>query len=274
MSEVNANENDAVGDNAPGSGSEVSMSFVMHLEELRSRMIKCAIAVAVGFVVCYAFKEKVLEWLMQPLLQSLPAGQSQKLIYTSPAEAFFTYLKVSFIGGAMLSVPVMFYQLWRFIAPGLYSTEKRYVLPIVFLSTFFFVGGALFGYFFVFPTGFQFFTSFANEYIAPLITTKEYLSFILQLLLGFGVIFEMPIFVFFLAKLGLVSAQFLKKQRRYAIIIIFIIAAALTPGPDIFSQIMMATPMLVLYEVSVWIAYVFGRKKSEDAAAETALAKS
>jgi sec-independent protein translocase protein TatC len=245
-----------------------AMPFTKHLDELRGRMIKCAVAVAVGFFISYAFKEQILAWLMIPLLQSLPPGETQKLIYTAPHEAFFTYLKVSFIGGVMLAVPVILFQLWRFIAPGLYTNEKKYIFPIVFLSSVFFVGGALFGYFFVFPTGFQFFTSFANQYITPMITTKEYLSFVIRLLLGFGIIFELPIFVFFLAKIGVVSSQFLRKQRKWAIVLIFVIAAALTPGPDVFSQVMMAGPLLILYELSVWIAYFCGRKKTTDEEAE------
>ncbi len=241
--------------------TNATMPFLKHLEELRQRIVKCFIAIGVGFGISYFFKERILEWLMIPLLRSLPEGQMQKLIYTAPHEAFFTYLKVSFLAGVGLAVPVILYQLWCFIAPGLYAEEKRYILPIVLFSTLFFVGGALFGYFFVFPTGFEFFTSFANEYIAPLITTKEYLSFIIRLLLGFGLVFELPIFAYFLAKMGLISSSFLKKQRRYAVVLVFIVAAALTPGPDVFSQIMMAAPMLVLYELSVWITHFVGKRR-------------
>ena len=248
--------------------SEEKMPFTQHLEELRRRLIICFIAVAVGFLISYFFKERIFEWLMKPLLQVLPKGDSQKLIYTAPHEAFVTYLKVAFIAGTGLASPVILFQLWRFIAPGLYQNEKRYLLPVVFFSTLFFVGGALFGYFIVFPFGFQFFVSFANEFITPMISTREFTSFATRLLLAFGLVFEMPVFAFFLARLGLLSAQFMKKQRKYAILLIFIGAAVLTP-PDVISQMLMALPLLVLYEISVIIVTIFGKKeKVEDAVKE------
>lgn len=240
--------------------SNDKMPFTEHLEELRKRLIISAVAIGVGFLISYAFKERIFELLMKPWLEALPKGQASKLIYTAPHEAFFTYLKVSFIAGFGLAVPVVLHQLWLFIAPGLYENERRYVIPVVFFSSLFFLGGALFGYFFVFPVGFQFFTSFANDYITPMISTKEFLTFSTRLLLGFGFVFELPIFAFFLAKLGLVNAAFLKRQRKVAVVVIFIIAAALTPGPDVFSQLMMAGPLLILYEVSVWIVHFFGKK--------------
>jgi len=248
--------------------SDEKMPFTQHLEELRRRLIICFIAVAVGFLISYFFKERIFEWLMKPLLQVLPEGESQKLIYTAPHEAFVTYLKVAFIAGIGLASPVILFQLWRFIAPGLYQDEKRYLLPTVFFSTLFFVGGALFGYFIVFPFGFQFFVSFANEYITPMISTREFTSFATRLLLAFGLVFEMPVFAFFLARLGLLSAQFMRKQRKYAILLIFVSAAVLTP-PDVVSQMLMALPLLVLYEISVWIVTIFGKKeKAADALKE------
>jgi sec-independent protein translocase protein TatC len=244
------------------------MPFTQHLEELRKRLVVSAVAILVGFLISYAFKERIFEVLMKPWLEAMPKGVESKLIYTAPHEAFFTYMKVSFIAGVGLAVPVILFQIWRFVAPGLYENEKRYMLPIVFLSSLFFLGGACFGYFFVFPVGFQFFTSFASEFITPMISTKEFLSFTIRLLLAFGFVFELPIFAFFLARLGLISADFLKRQRRIAVVVIFIIAAALTPGPDLFSQLMMAGPLLVLYEVSVWITHFFGRKPAADESVE------
>ncbi len=244
--------------------SNDKMPFTEHLEELRKRLIISAVAIGIGFLISYAFKEKIFELLLKPWLEALPKGQTSKLIYTAPHEAFFTYLKVSFIAGCGLAVPVVLHQLWLFIAPGLYENERRYVIPIVFFSSLFFLGGALFGYFFVFPIGFQFFTSFANDYITPMISTKEFLTFSTRLLLGFGFVFELPIFAFFLAKLGLITAAFLKRQRKVAVVVIFIVAAALTPGPDVFSQLMMAGPLLILYEVSVWIVHLFGRKEEAE----------
>mgnify|MGYP000511423633 CR=1 FL=1 len=240
------------------------MPFTQHLDELRKRLIVCLIAVGVGFLIAYAFKEKIFEVLMRPWIQAMPPGHEAKLIYTAPHEAFFTYLKVAFIAGLGLAVPVILLQLWRFIAPGLYENEKRYLIPIVFFSSIFFLGGALFGYFLVFPVGFQFFTSFASDHITPLISTREFLTFSFRVLLAFGFVFELPIFAFFLARLGLISADFLKRQRKFAIVLIFIIAAMLTPGPDVFSQLLMAGPLLILYEVSIWIVRFFGRKPEVD----------
>uniref|UniRef100_A0A832EDI8 Sec-independent protein translocase protein TatC n=1 Tax=Desulfacinum infernum TaxID=35837 RepID=A0A832EDI8_9BACT len=251
------------------SGPSEKMPFTEHLEELRRRLIVCAVAVGVGFVIAYFFKEKIFAWLMQPLLRALPPDGHQKLIYTAPHEAFMTYIKVSFLGGVALAVPVILYQFWRFVAPGLYEHERRYLYPIVILSTIFFLGGAAFGYLVVFPYGFQFFASFATEYIAPMISTKEFLSFATRLLIAFGLIFELPLVTLFLAKLGMVKASFLQRQRKYAILIIFIVAAILTP-PDVFTQILMAIPLLILYEMSVWIAYFFGKKEPAETQEEKA----
>ena len=247
--------------------SDDKMPFTQHLEELRRRLIICAVAVGIGFVISYFFKEQIFQWLMAPLIRALPEGQGQKLIYTAPHEAFLTYLKVSFLAGVGLASPVILFQFWRFVAPGLYENERRYLYPVVILSTVFFVGGALFGYFIVFPFGFQFFVSFANDMIAPMISTKEFLSFATRLLVAFGLIFELPLVSLVLAKLGLISAQFLRRQRKYAIVLIFIVAAVLTP-PDVFTQTLMACPLLILYEMSVWIAHFFGRKEGEEQSQE------
>jgi sec-independent protein translocase protein TatC len=249
--------------------TEAKMPFTKHLEELRRRIVVCAIAIAVGWAISYHFSEQIFEVLMQPWIAALPKGQEAKLIYTAPHEAFMTYLKVSFIGGVALATPVIFIELWRFVAPGLYQNEKKYVLPVVLFSTLFFLGGGFFGYFCVFPFGFKFFTSFASSEISPMITTREFLTFSTRILFSFGLIFELPVFTFFLARLKLVNARFLRRQRRYAIVLIFIVAAVLTP-PDIFSQLLMAGPLLVLYEISVWIAHFFGPK---DKAADKSLQK-
>jgi sec-independent protein translocase protein TatC len=241
--------------------SENKMPFTQHLEELRKRLIYCAVAVGAGFLASYAFADQIFQVLCRPWLDALPKEQTVKLIATAPHEAFFTYMKVSFLAGLMLAVPVILYQLWRFIAPGLYENEKRAVLPVVFFSSFFFLGGALFGYFAVFPYGFKFFASYATDFITPMITTREFLTFTTRMLLGFGLVFELPIFAFFLAKLGLITAPLMRRMRKAAVVVIFIIAAAITPGPDIFSQLMMAGPLIILYEASVWIVHVFGRKE-------------
>lgn len=248
--------------------NEKRMPFTQHLHELRKRLITCVVAVLVGFLVSYNFADRLFQILCKPWLEALPKEQAVKLIATAPHEAFFTYMKVSFIAGVGLAVPVILFQLWRFIAPGLYEHEKRALIPVVFFSSFFFLGGALFGYFFVFPYGFQFFASFATDYITPLITTREFLQFSTRLLLGFGIVFELPIFAFFLAKLGLITATFMRRMRKVSIVLIFILAAALTPGPDVFSQLMMAGPLLVLYEISVWVVHIFGRKPKPEEVGE------
>jgi len=238
------------------------LPFTSHLEELRNRLIKCFIAVGVGFVASYGFKEKLFEILVHPLVQVMKEGDT--LIFTGLPEAFFTYLKVSFLSGIMVASPVILYQFWIFVAPGLYDKERRMLVPIVILSTFFFVGGALFGYFIVFPYGFQFFLGFATEHIRPLPSMKEYLSFSAKLLLAFGVVFELPLIITFLARLGIVNVAFLKKNRKYAILLFFVGAAILTP-PDVITQIMMALPLIFLYEISIIGARLFGKKDRTDA---------
>ncbi len=240
--------------------------FTAHLEELRKRLIICFCAVGIGFVISYFFSKKLFDILMRPLLSVMPPDE--KLIYTGLPEAFFTYLKVAFLAGLFLAVPVIVYQLWMFIAPGLYDREKRLVLPIVFLSSVFFLGGALFGYFVVFPFGFKFFMGFASDAIKPLPSVKEYLSFSTKLLFAFGVVFELPLFVTFLAKLGIVDVPFLKAKRKYAILLFFVFAAILTP-PDVITQVLMAGPLILLYEVSIFGARIFGKKKAKADIKET-----
>jgi sec-independent protein translocase protein TatC len=234
------------------------LPFTGHLEELRKRLVTCFIAVGIGFVISYGFKEKLFSILSQPLINTMSAGE--KLVFTGLPEAFFTYLKVAFLSGFMLAVPVVLYQFWMFVAPGLYDKERRFLIPIIFLSSVFFIGGALFGYFIVFPFGFKFFLGFASETIKPLPSMREYLSFASKLLIAFGLIFELPLIITFLAKLGLVSVEFLKKNRKYALILFFVGSAILTP-PDVVTQVMMALPLMILYEISILGARVFGKKK-------------
>lgn len=234
--------------------------FTEHLEELRKRLIICFIAVGIGFVLSYGFKEKLFQILTRPLIRVMQTGD--KLIFTGLPEAFFTYLKVAFLSGIILAAPVIFYQFWMFVAPGLYDKEKRLMAPIVILSTFFFVGGAFFGYFIVFPYGFKFFLGFASEIIQPLPSMREYLGFASKLLLVFGLVFELPLIITFLARLGIVSVSFLKKNRKYALLLFFVGAAILTP-PDVVTQVMMALPLIVLYEISIIGARIFGKKNFE-----------
>ena len=235
--------------------------FTGHLEEMRKRLVTCFIAIGIGFALSYGFKEKIFDILSHPLISVM--GADDKLIFTGLPEAFFTYLKVALLSGFMLAAPVILYQFWMFVAPGLYKKERSLLVPIVFLSSVFFVGGALFGYFIVFPFGFKFFLGFSSDTIQALPSMKEYLSFSAKLLLAFGLVFELPIIITFLSKMGLVSVEFLKKNRKYALILFFAGAAILTP-PDVVTQIMMALPLMLLYEISIIGARVFGKKKAKE----------
>lgn len=241
---------------AAAAGEE--MTFTGHLDELRKRLLRCVIASVIGFLGCYAFAERLFNLLMAPLIKVLPPQST--LIFTSLPEAFFTYLKVAFVAGIFAVSPYIFYQIWKFVAPGLYDSERGYFVPMAFFSALFFVSGALFGYYVVFPFGFQFFMGFATDLIRPMPTLKEYLGFSLKLLIAFGVIFELPLFIFFLARLGIVTSAGLRKKRKYAVLGAFIVSAVLTP-PDVVSQTLMAAPLVVLYEIGIWVAHFFGKKK-------------
>ena len=245
---------------------ETKQPFLGHLEELRKRLVACAIAIGVGFVASYAFSERLFQALIMPLKAVMPEGE--KLIFTNLPEMFFVYLKVAFLSGVLVVSPFVFYQLWLFIAPGLYQREKRYVIPFVVASTILFVGGALFGYFVVFPFGFKFFIGFTNEYVKALPSVKEYFSLSVKLLFAFGIVFELPVVLFFLTKMGIVTPEYLRRQRKYAILLAFIIGAILTP-PDVITQCMMAVPLMVLYEIGILVS-VMARKKTEQKAAQEA----
>ncbi len=231
--------------------------FTVHLEELRTRLIVCFVAVGIGFSVSYFFKEQLFQILIKPLTDVM--GEDDQLIFTNLPEAFFVYLKCALLAGVMISAPVILYEFWRFVAPGLYQKEKKVLLPVVLLCSFFFIGGALFGYFMVFPYGFKFFLGFATEYLKPLPSMKEYFSFASKILIAFGIVFELPLIITLFSRLGLVSVEFLKKNRKYALLLFFIGAAILTP-PDVVTQAMMALPLMVLYEISILGARIFKRR--------------
>jgi len=238
---------------------EERMPLTSHLEELRTRLMRILIVVGIGFGVCYLFKDWSFRVITKPLVDALPAQGS--LIFTGLPEAFFIHMKIAFFASLLLTAPYILFEIWGFVSPGLYSKEKKYVLPFVFFSTILFAGGVLFGYFIALPPAFSFFVSFSTDFLKPMISFKEYLGLTLKFLLAFGLSFEMPVFIFFLAKLGIVNAKMLAKQRRYAILIIFIAAAILTPSPDAISQLLMAVPLMLLYEVSIFVARFARRKK-------------
>ena len=195
--------------------------------------------------------------LQQSLLQMAQEGHFQ---YTYPAEAFFSHIKIAIVAGLFLVSPYVFAQIWGFIAPGLYADERKWMIPMAVVSALFFCSGALFGYFIVFPYGFEFFASFSTGGIQFTPKLNEYLSFCLKLLFAFGFVFELPLFIFFLARMGMVSSAGLRKKRKYAILIGFVLAAVLTP-PDPFTQCLMAGPLIILYEIGIWVAYFFGKKE-------------
>lgn len=237
---------------------ESAAPITEHLAELRKRLVICFAAVGIGFIVSYNFSSQLFTILTLPLFDVLPDKNS--MIFTGLTEGFFTYLKISLIAGTMLAMPVIFYQVWAFISPGLYAHEKKYILPFTVLSVVFFAGGVLFGYFVIFPFAFRFFLSFNTENITALPAMKEYLSFSIKLLLSFGVAFELPIFIVFLNKLGLITLEMLTKNRKYVIIGVFVVSAILTP-PDVLTQILMAIPLMLLYEIGIMGVRLFGKKR-------------
>jgi sec-independent protein translocase protein TatC len=236
---------------------EKKLPLTTHLQELRKRLILSFIAVGGGFALCYTFAEKIFDILAAPLLEMMPQGGS--LIFTSVAEAFFTYMKVAFVAGLILASPFVLYQIWAFVAPGLYRHEKKYVVPFVLAGSFFFALGIFFGYYVALPIGFKFLLGFATDFIKPLPSMKEYLSFSIKFLLAFGLVFEFPVVLVLLARIGVVDARTLARQRKYAILLIFIFAAVMTP-PDLISQVLMALPLMGLYELSILLSKLFGKK--------------
>ena len=225
------------------------MSLLAHLEELKTRLMRVLIVVGIGFGICYLFKDWTFLVITRPLVEAMPAQSA--LIFTGLPEAFFIHMKIAFFSSLLLTAPYTLFEIWRFVAPGLYPNEKKLVVPFVCCSTILFAAGVLFGYFIALPPAFAFFVSFSTDFLKPMISFREYLNLTLALLLAFGLCFELPVFMFFLAKLGIVNAKMLSKQRRYAILLIFILAAVLTPSPDAVSQLLMAIPLMILYEASI-----------------------
>lgn len=247
------------------------MTLGEHLNELRRCLVRSVIAVAVGFAICYGYSKPIFRFLMEPVIAVLPPKSS--FIYTSLPEGFFTYMKVGLVAGIFLVSPYIFYQVWTFVAPGLYDEERKWILPIGFCSGLFFLCGAAFGYYVVFPWAFDFFMTYADEFITPMPALNDYLSLSLTLLFAFGIIFELPLFIFFLARLGIVNSTQLRKVRRWAVLSSFVISAVVTPTPDAVGQCMMAGPLIILYEVGIWVAYLFGKERvaRREAARDAAL---
>ncbi len=253
--------------------SDEKMSLFSHLEELRRRILITLVAIGVGFILTFSYSEAILRFLKRPLttdlvfsraypfLRSVPRpGASIDLIFLAPAEAFWMHMKIALLTGLMLVLPVVLYQIWKFIAPGLLPQEKRYALPFVVLATVFFFFGLAFCFYFVLPFALNFLLTYKTENLKPMISIGNYVDFTAKFLLAFGLIFELPLVIGVAAKMGLVTPQFLSKNRKYAILINFTIAAILTPTPDVFNQTLMALPMCLLYEVGIIAARILVRK--------------
>jgi sec-independent protein translocase protein TatC len=240
-----------------------TMGFLDHLEELRKRIIYCILFVAAGFFACWGYREQIYSIMQKPIIQALKKnGMSEKLVYLNPTEPFNLYLKIAALAGLFLTSPFVLYQVWLFISPGLYRKEKKYVVPFMVSTIALFAAGGYFGYRFVYPYALNFLIDFGKQF-QPMITIGEYTSLFLTVILGMGLIFEMPILIFFLALMGIVSAGFMWKNFRYAILVIFIIAAIVTPTTDILNMCIFAAPMVVLYVLSIAVAWAVHPKQRE-----------
>jgi len=250
----------------PESGEEEkesmpTMGFLDHLEELRKRIIYSIVAVAVGFFACWWKVEAIYEVMQRPIMDALKAnGMSEKLVYLNPTEPVNLYLKIAVLAGLFLTSPFVLYQVWMFISPGLYRKEKKYVIPFMVSTITLFSAGGLFGYKFVYPYALTFLINFGKQF-QPMITVGEYTQLFLSVVLGMGLIFEMPILVFFLALMGIMSAGFMLKNFRYAILVIFVIAAIVTPTTDILNMCIFAAPMIALYGISIGVAWAVHPKQ-------------
>jgi len=239
------------------------LPFTSHLEELRKRLMIAAGAWLAAFIGCYSFAEKLFQYVAEPVRSALPAGSS--LVFITATEPFFTYLKVAAVAGLLLSLPIILSQLWAFVAPGLYGHEKNFALPFVLVSCLCFAAGTYFGFFYIFPTIFTFLISFGTGTgeINAMLSMGGYLTLSTRLLLAFGLVFELPVVIFFLARMGVVDHKWLSKNRKFAILVAFVVGAILTP-PDVFSQVAIAGPFIILYEIGIIVARLFGKKKPKE----------
>ncbi|MCI0484190.1 MAG: twin-arginine translocase subunit TatC [candidate division NC10 bacterium] len=241
------------------------MPFLSHLEELRRRLIVSLIAIGVGFAIAFNFSEEILALLMRVLTTTFAFQKSApylvitskappELIFLAPAEAFWAHIKIGFLAGLILTTPVILFEVWRFVSPGLLERERRFALPFVILGTIFFFIGLLFCYFLVLPFAMSFLLTYKTEHLTPMLSIGLFIDFTAKFMLAFGVIFQLPLLISLAARLGLVTSKFLARNRKYAILANFVVAAILTPTPDIFNQLLMAGPLCLLYEVGIWAA--------------------
>jgi len=249
-------------DDATAAGAR--MTFLEHLDELRKRLVIAVSSVGVGCVIAFTFVNSIYSFVMHPLSALLPKGSH--FIFTEPMEAFLLKMKMALIVGIMIAMPVTLWQVWLFIAPGLYAREKKLAIPFIVLATFGFVGGAAFSHYVLFPWMWQFFASFADDELTFLPKIAPVFSLYMKMLLGMGLVFQMPALVYPLARMGLVTARFLVRKFKYAVLIIFVAAAVITPSGDPMTQTLMAAPMIGLYGISIVIAWLFAKKRAPEPA--------
>ena len=245
-------------DDSPGA----KMSFLEHLDELRKRIVNAAVAVGVGILISFTFISRIYSFLMAPTMRQLPPGS--RLIYTEPGEAFSLYIQLAMIVGTILASPFIMYQVWMFIAPGLYQNEKRLAIPFVALSTIGFVGGAMFNHYVMFPWMMAFFASFNTQDLLFMPKLDSVFSLYTKFLIAMAVVFQMPTLVFFLAKMQLITARFLRQQFKYAVLLTFIISAVITPTGDPVTQMVFAAPMIGLYVLGIGLAWAVGPKRVDE----------
>jgi sec-independent protein translocase protein TatC len=259
-------ERDPDWDDEPDGASGGKMSFLDHLDELRRRIIYSLVAVLIGCGVAFFWIDDIFTFIFRPMQAVLPAGQT--MIYTEPGEQFFLMFKIALMAGLIIASPLVFSQVWLFIAPGLYAREKKLAIPFIVLGTVLFVGGAAFSHYKVFPVIWKFFATSSVDFVTYMPRIEPAFSWYLRLMLGVAVTFQVPTVVLFLAKMGLITPRFMIRNFKYAVMIIVLIAAVLSPDPGGMGMLMMASPVIVLYILSIGLAWMFGKKK-EPAAEET-----
>jgi len=264
--------------------TEAKMPFFSHLDELRKRIVYSLLAVGIGFVICFYFSESILGFLLAPLNRHLvfirrypfftlsARSNLPSLVFLAPAEAFWVHMKLAFFASIFFGLPFLFYQIWKFVAPGLLPKEKRYAIPFVIVSTLLFVAGSAFCLFIVLPFALQFLLTYKTEHLRPMLSIGNYFDFSLKFLLAFGLIFELPLAMVLATRLGFLTPEFLARNRKYAILANFVLAAILTPTPDILNQSLMAIPLCLLYEVGIIASRLLRKKRSPQSEAPEATA--
>lgn len=257
---------------------EQKMSLIEHLSELRKRIIICLITLALAFIFTFSYSEHIFKLLLFPLNYtpriSLKEGlvfvsdqklHNTKLVFLGPAEAFWMNMKIALVTGFVLTIPVIFYQIWKFVSPGLYQHEKKYIVPFVLTATGLFLMGVVFCYFIVLPFAMGFLLNYkVGDFLMPMLSVGLYVDFLLKFLLGFGFVFELPILIVITTRMGLITTETLRKYRRLAIVLAFVLAGIITPTPDAFNQTLMAVPMIILYEVGIWVSVFINRRSNKN----------